>query len=86
MRYITHIHLEGGALHEHITRLRWKANALTGEASRAEMVHWVRNGGDARVEARPGNVKVEVVDATSPYLRAKANGILTDNLLELPRF
>ncbi|WP_163995629.1 DUF3892 domain-containing protein [Pyxidicoccus caerfyrddinensis] len=86
MRYITHIHLEGGALHEHITRLRWKANALTGEASRAEMVQWVRNGGDARVEARPGNVKVEVVDATSPYLRAKANGILTDNLLELPRF
>ncbi len=86
MRYITHIHLEGGALHEHITRLRWKAGATTGEASRAEMVQWVISGGDARVEVRPRDVKVEVVAATPPHLRTKANGILTDNLLELPRF
>lgn len=86
MRYITHIHLEGGVLHEHITRLRWKAGAAAGEASRAEMVQWVRDGGDARVEIRPGHVKVEVIDATPPYLRTKANGIATDNLLELPRF
>ncbi len=86
MRYITQIHLEGGALHEHITRLRWRAGATTGEASRAELVQWVRSGGDARVGARPRDVKVGVVDATPPHLRTKANGILTDTLLELPRF
>ncbi|QSQ19083.1 DUF3892 domain-containing protein [Pyxidicoccus parkwayensis] len=86
MRYITQIHLEGGTLHEHITRLRWKEGTSTGEGSRAELVHWVRNGGDARVNARSRDVKVEVVDATPPYLRTKANGISTDNLLELPRF
>jgi hypothetical protein len=86
MRYITHIHFEGGTMHEHITRLRWRAGAATGEASRAELVQWLRSGGEARVEARPGNVKVEVIDATPPHLRTKANGILTDNLLELPRF
>ena len=86
MRYITQIHLEGGALHQHITRLRWKADTATGEASRAELVQWVQNGGDARVEVRPRDVKVEVVDASPPYLRTKANGIPTDNLLELPRF
>ncbi len=86
MRYITHIHLEGGVLHEHISRLRWRDGAETGEASRAELVQWVLNGGDARVDARARDVKVEVVDATPPYLRTKANGIPTDNLLELPRF
>lgn len=86
MRYSTHIHLESGVLHEHITRLRRKQGAVTGEASRAELVQWVRTGRDARVKARVRDVKVEVVDAMPPYLRTKATGIPTDNLLELPRF
>ena len=86
MRYITQIHLEGGALHEHISRLRWKEGNAVGEASREELVHWLKNGGDARVETRPSDVRIEVIDARPPYLRTKANGVLTDNLLELPRF
>ncbi|WP_044890763.1 DUF3892 domain-containing protein [Myxococcus hansupus] len=86
MRYITQIHLEGGALHEHIARLRWKEGNVVGEASCEELVHWVKSGGDARVETRPTDVRIEVIDARPPYLRTKANGVLTDNLLELPRF
>ncbi|MFY2562967.1 DUF3892 domain-containing protein [Corallococcus terminator] len=86
MRYITEIHLDGGALHEHIARLRWTEESATGESSRAELVRWVKDGGDARVRVGSTDVKLAVVDATSPHLRTKANGILTDNLLELPRF
>ncbi|ATB46596.1 DUF3892 domain-containing protein [Corallococcus macrosporus] len=88
MRYITQIRLEGGALHEHIARLRWKEQEgnQVGEASRAELVQWLRAGGDARVQTWPRDVKVAVIEARPPYLRTKANGVLTDNLLELPRF
>ncbi len=86
MRYIIQIRLEGGSLHQHIARLRWRQGNAVGEASREELVQWIRSGGDARVETRPRDVKVEVIDASPPYLRTKANGILTDNLLELPRF
>ncbi|AKF80305.1 Protein of unknown function [Myxococcus fulvus] len=86
MRYITQIRLEGGALHEHITRLRWVEATHAGECTRAELVLWVQKGGDARVRNSPMDVKVEVVEATPPYLRTKANGISTDNLLALPRF
>lgn len=86
MRYITEIQLEGGALHEHISRLRWKEASGTGESSHAELLRWVQDGGDARVRVWSTDVKVAVVDAARPHLRTKANGILTDNLLELPRF
>jgi hypothetical protein len=86
VRYITQVHLEGGSRHEHITDLRWKAEVGTGTLTRGEMVQWVRNGGDARVEARPADVRVVVVEATPPYLRTVANGVYTDNLLSLPRF
>ncbi|GHG92531.1 DUF3892 domain-containing protein [Comamonas sp. JC664] len=86
MRYITQIHLEGGALHEHISRLRWREGNAVGETSREELVQWVKNGGNVAVETLPPDVRVEVIDARPPYLRTKANGVLTDNLLELPRF
>ncbi|MCP3097305.1 DUF3892 domain-containing protein [Myxococcus sp. K15C18031901] len=86
MRHIVQIHLDGGVLHEHITWVRWRDGITAGEASREEMVQWIRAGGDARVAAASGVVKVEVVNARPPYLRTKANGVLTDNLLELPRF
>lgn len=86
MRYITEIHLEGGALHEHIARLRWNEASGMGESSSGELVRWVQDGGDARVRIGSTDVKVAVVDSARPHLRTKANGVLTDNLLELPRF
>lgn len=86
MRYITQIHLEGGARHEHITDVRWKAGVMSGTVTRAEMVEWITNGGHAWVQATPMDVRVEVVRGTPPYLRTVANGTYTDNLLSLPRF
>jgi hypothetical protein len=86
MIYITHIRLAGGTRHEHITHLAWKEGTKTGESTRAELVQWVNGGGDARVQSTPKDVKVEVVNATPPYLRTVANGTYTDNLLYLPRF
>ncbi len=86
MRYITHIRLAGGNGHEHITRLKWQEGATTSENTRAELVQWVKNGGEARVRATPTDAKVGVVNANPPYLRTIANGVYTDNLLSLPRF
>jgi hypothetical protein len=86
LRYITQVHLEGGARHEHITDLWWSEGGVAGTATRAEMVEWVLNGGEARVRAAPEDARVEVVRATPPYLRTVANGAYTDNLLALPRF
>jgi hypothetical protein len=50
------------------------------------MVSWIQGGGDARVQSRPVDVKVEVVRASPPYLRTVRDGVATNNLLELPRF
>lgn len=86
MKYITRVRLAGGNRHEHITHLEWMDGARTDVSTRAELVQWVKNGGDARVRATPTDVKVVVVDATPPYLRTVANGTYTDNLLSLPRF
>ena len=86
MRYITQIHLEGGARHEHITEVRWNEGGVIGMATRSEMVEWILNGGEARVRAMPVDVRVEVIRTTPPYLRTVANGAYTDNLLALPRF
>lgn len=44
MRYITQIRLEGGALHEHIVRLRWKEGNEVGEGSRSELIQWLKAG------------------------------------------
>lgn len=86
LRYITQVHLEGGARPEHITDVWWSEGGVSGTATRAEMVEWIRNGGEARVRAAPVDVRVEVVRANPPYLRTSGNGTETDNLLALPRF
>jgi Protein of unknown function (DUF3892) len=87
MRYITAIHMSGGEKHEHIAKVRWsEPGAGSGESTRSEMVTWINNGGDARVKAPSGDVKVVVVPGNPPYLRTRANGVDTDNLLSLPRY
>lgn len=48
---VTARHMEGGYLHEHIASVRWinPDTQVTGESSRAEMVDWIRRGGQAFV-------------------------------------
>jgi hypothetical protein len=89
MVYITAVHMEGGASHQHIAAVRWRnpADQAPGESSRANMVTWIRDGGVARVrDAEGDDVAVGVVNADPPYLRTHADDVWTDNLLYLPRY
>ena len=89
MVYITAVHMaDGNSGHEHIASVRWwnPATRTSGESTRATMVDWINDGGDARVQGDYGDVKVRVVDASPPYIRTHANGVWTDNLLALPRY
>ncbi|WP_433591339.1 DUF3892 domain-containing protein [Nocardia sp. CA-145437] len=90
---ITAIHLEGGTTHEHIQRLRWinPATSKTGENTRADIVAWIGNeNGKAYVEEpRAPRVDVGVVNPGNgkpKYLRTHADGVWTNNLLNLPKF
>ncbi|MBC6450866.1 DUF3892 domain-containing protein [Actinokineospora xionganensis] len=88
---ITAIRLTGGEGHEHITRLWWinPANSKSGDNSRAELVAWIQDeGGKAYVEDARGNradVGVVTPAVGQKYLRTRADGKWTNNLLALPR-
>ncbi|MFE3002376.1 DUF3892 domain-containing protein [Nocardia sp. NPDC059246] len=88
---ITAIHLEGGYTHEHITQLKWEeqGKAKRGTDSRAKVVAWVESGVKAYVYGSPApRVEVGVVNPSSrpKYLRTHADGVWTNNLLNLPKF
>lgn len=63
-----------------------RTKGTTGEKTRAEMVKWIEDGGDARVANGSSYVEVQVVDATPEYIQTYADGIWTDNLLALPEY
>jgi len=86
--YVTKRHMEGGSKHEHIARVKWenRSDGTTGDNSRAEMVKWIDEGGDARVADGSSFVRVGVVNATPKYIRTHADGKWTDNLLALPTY
>jgi hypothetical protein len=90
MVYITEVHMSGGGPgHEHIANVRWRNpdTGATGENTRAQMVAWLNEGGEARVRDRYGDdVRVHVVDASPPYIQTYADGVWTNNLLSLPRY
>jgi catechol-2,3-dioxygenase len=87
-KYITARHMSGGTKHEHIAKVKWenRTKGTTGEKTRAAMVKWIEDGGDARVANRSSYVEVKVVDATPKYIQTYADGISTDNLLALPEY
>ena len=88
MVYVTAIHLEAGEHHEHIASVRWRnpADGASGQSSRAQMVEWIDNGGEARVSDGQREVRVGVVRVSPPYIRTYADGVWTDNLLALPQY
>lgn len=85
--YITKRHMEGGAGHEHIARVKWenRQTGRTGDSTRAEMVTFIEGGGDARVGGS-SYVQVGVVDGRPKFIRTYANGKWSDNLLALPTY
>ncbi|MFF5372852.1 DUF3892 domain-containing protein [Streptomyces sp. NBC_00481] len=82
----------GGTTHEHITHLRWtsQTSGNTGDSTRAQVVDWIENqAGKAYTSDRAGHrTEVAVVTPTrgEKYLRTRADGVWTNNLLALPRF
>ena len=87
----THVRLEGGKYHEHISRIAWKndATGAAGNNTRAEMVTFVEGGNQAYCQDAAGNrayLRVRVSSAGNKYVQTYADGIWTDNLLALPRF
>lgn len=89
MIYITHVRMGNGNQHEHITNVKWfdPATEKQDQSTRDSVVQWILNqNGDARVKSGNAEAQVHVVNANPPYLRTKADGIWTDNLLALPRF
>lgn len=92
MIYITAVKMSpGGSRHEHISHVRWTdpSTAKTGENARGEIVSFIDDeSGDVRVRDGQGAVEVRTVHpAGKPaYVRTYADGRLTDNLLQLPRY
>lgn len=89
MVYVTHIRLNEGSGHEHISDVKWRnpSNKNTGQSTRAGMVEWIKEkSGDARVTDGTNEVRVGVVEASPPHIRTYHDGKWTDNLLALPRF
>jgi hypothetical protein len=86
--YVTARHMVGGSKHEHIASVRWedRATGKTGQNTRAEMVKWIEEGGDARVAKGSSYVSVRVVNAIPKYIQTYADGVWTDNLLALPEY
>jgi hypothetical protein len=88
---ITAVRLTGGIGHEHITDVMWRSEATpAGLTSRQALVGWLSTSSSNRAVALDGQgtVQVEVVRSAGepPYLRARAGGTWTDDLLALPRF
>lgn len=90
MIYVTEVHMSpGGSGHQHIAAIRWRnpTSGATGAYSRAQIVSWINQGGDARVrDGYSDEVQVRVVNAAPPYIQTYADGVPTDNLLSLPRY
>src|SRR5258708_2312523 len=71
MIFVTHVHLEGGASHEHIESVKWRnpTDDTEGTSTRESMVEWINKGGDARVTASGSEVRVGVVKhQPRPYI------------------
>lgn len=89
MIQITAVHMAGGTRHEHIASLRWRntVSGQTGASSRAQMVEFVEQYPDQAWAAGPTkSAFLMVVNAVPKYVRTYADGVLSDNLLHLPRY
>lgn len=87
---ITKVHFDGpNKTHQAITRF-YSIEDGTGnvfDRDKATMVDWLDNKNiTAYVASGASRVPVEVVRDTPPYLRTRANGVLSDNLLSLDTY
>jgi len=88
MLYITAVHMDKGEDHSHISKVKlWDdVKGKTIELAVWEVMLHIRLEQSVFVKNGSSKIPVVVVDETPPYIRTKADGIYTDNLLELPRY
>lgn len=84
---VTSIALKDGNGHEHITHL----GTSVGQLLISRVIHMISTGDEFYVVDPNTNKAVQVhkvsaINGFHSYVQTKANGILTDNLLALPRF
>jgi Protein of unknown function (DUF3892) len=77
--------------HEHITAVLWRsASTSTGHTTSEALIAWLDSDPANQAVVADGSdyVQVAVVRpaAGAPYLRSRADGVWTDNLLALPTF
>jgi hypothetical protein len=86
---ITAIRLRGGNAHEHITEVQWRGLSESGCWTTRALIAWLSESGrhEAVVDSSFRWVQVEVVRPANrpPHVRARLDGLWTDNLLALPR-
>jgi len=70
--------------HQHISDVRWEQAADSGICSRQAMVEFIEKGYAVWVHGNP-NVQVGVINGPPKYLRTRADGSWSNNLLNLPR-
>ncbi|MCX4758596.1 DUF3892 domain-containing protein [Kitasatospora purpeofusca] len=81
----------GGATHEHITHLWWtdQASGDTGNSTRAQLVDWIENQSGRAYTCDAAGHRTEVAVVTpahgEKYLRTRADGVWTNNLLAVFR-
>jgi hypothetical protein len=68
MVFVTAIHLDGPADHQHIASVKWRnpQTGAAGQSTRAEMVRWISAGNLAYVNDGVRRVQVHVVNANPP--------------------
>jgi len=87
---VTAIHLvpSTSTLHEHIQSVQWinTGTGVTGQSTKSAMVEYINSGGSVIVSDGIRAIDVGVVSAPTPYIRTRADGVWTDNLLALPKY
>ncbi|MEV4688233.1 DUF3892 domain-containing protein [Microbacterium sp. LWH3-1.2] len=89
---ITHVRFGSSKkTEEEIVRYRWKtiSNGPIGESDRPSLVRWIESSeGEAYVASGAGRIEVGVVGLAKgrAYLRARADGQWTNDLVDLPTF
>jgi len=90
MVQITYVHMEGGNSHEHVAKVKWynPSTGKTGESTRSEMVQFLSADKGNRAYVCDGweIVDIQVVNANPPYIRTVKDGVVRDNLLNVPRY
>lgn len=80
--------MSGGSGHEHISMLRWTDGTETKDSTRADMVTFVKGGGQAYVTASgyTAYLRVRQTASGTEYVQTYADGVWKDNLLALQTF